>query len=151
MNSSCAQSTLENDEYRAIAEAEVVDLPPNLSFSRILQLAGPKSPLESQMFSVQNFGNEQAVKIDPNSVNSVLLNPYQQVIHLHITRDIIATINNNNFIIRIPVPDIWWQHISAKMVHMIKIKLYRLTKRHCSHHFAVIYFVFLNIINLSIQ
>lgn len=86
-NSSYAQSTLESDEYRAIAEAEVVDLPQNLPFNRILQLAGPKSPLEAQMFSVLNFGNEQAIKIDPNSVNSVLLNPYQQVIiytHFHI-------------------------------------------------------------------
>lgn len=82
-NPSYAQSILENDEYRAIAEAAVVDLPPNLLFHRILQLAGPKSPLESQMFSVLNFGNEQPVQIDPNSVNSVLLNPYRQVIHLH--------------------------------------------------------------------
>lgn len=67
------------DQYFPIIEAESIPLPNNQEYYRKVHLIGPRSPLESKMHPILNVGLSKATGIDPNSVNSVLLIPFQQV------------------------------------------------------------------------
>lgn len=74
-----AKKGFDCSEYFPITEAEAIDLPGEQLYDRMVKLIGPKSPLESNMYPILDYGNSQSINIDPNSVNCVLLNPYLQV------------------------------------------------------------------------
>lgn len=67
------------DEYYPIAEVETLRLHDDANYHRLVNLKGPKSPLESQVHSVLLNNEKQSITIDAHSVNSVLLTSLQQV------------------------------------------------------------------------
>lgn len=69
----------EPDEYYSVDYVEPIDALKGQVFDRSVQLLGPKSPLEAEMYSVLVNNTKSAIKIDQHSVNSVLLTPLQQV------------------------------------------------------------------------
>lgn len=69
----------EMDEYYTADYVEPVDALHGLICDRSVQLLGPKSPLESEMYSALVQHSKCAITIDAHSVNSVLLTPLQQV------------------------------------------------------------------------
>lgn len=70
----------EVDEYYGIDYVEPVDALQGEICDRSVQLLGPKSPLESEMYSVlMDNKSKRAISIDQHSVNHVLLTPLQQV------------------------------------------------------------------------
>lgn len=79
-------STLEMgdcDEYYPIVMADPVNALEDGKRDRIVTLAGPKSPLESDVYWSLINGPKNSIHIDAHSVNSVLLTPIQQVSHKH--------------------------------------------------------------------
>lgn len=70
----------EVDEYYGIDYVEPVNALHGQICDRSVQLHGPKSPLESEMYSVLAHNHSKsAITIDAHSVNHVLLTPLQQV------------------------------------------------------------------------
>lgn len=69
----------EPDEYYTIDYVEPINALQGQVCDRSVQLLGPKSPLESEMYSVLVNTTKSAIKIDQHSVNNVLLTPLQQV------------------------------------------------------------------------
>lgn len=69
------------DEYYPVMDAEPVRALEDRTCDRSVQLAGPKSPLESEMYSTLINSSKHSIHIDAHSVNSVILTPIQQVCH----------------------------------------------------------------------
>lgn len=70
----------EVDEYYGVDYVEPVNALQGQICDRSVQLLGPKSPLESEMYSVLAYNHaKSAINIDQHSVNHVLLTPLQQV------------------------------------------------------------------------
>lgn len=69
------------DEYYPVVDAEPVRALEDRTCDRSVQLSGPKSPLESEMYSTLVNSSKRCVHIDAHSVNSVILTPLQQVCH----------------------------------------------------------------------
>lgn len=67
------------DEYYPVVDAEPIRTLEDRLCDRVVQLSGPKSPLESEMYSTLVNNQKRSIHIDPHSVNSVLLTPLQQV------------------------------------------------------------------------
>lgn len=67
------------DEYYPVEYVEPVNALQGQICDRSVQLLGPKSPLESEMYSVLAHNTKSAITIDQHSVNNVLLTPLQQV------------------------------------------------------------------------
>lgn len=67
------------DEYYTVDYVEPVDALQGQVCDRSIQLNGPRSPLESEMYSALVQNSKSAITIDAHSVNSVLLTPLQQV------------------------------------------------------------------------
>lgn len=67
------------EEYYPIPDAEPVEPPPDRVYANTIQLVGPKSPLETVMYSTLCSGATKSVTVDPYSVNSVLLSSTQEV------------------------------------------------------------------------
>lgn len=74
-----AQVDVEADEYYTVDYAEPVNALHGQVLDRSIALNGPKSPLESEMYSVLVQSSKSAISIDQHSVNTVLLTPLQQV------------------------------------------------------------------------
>lgn len=67
------------DEYYPIWEAEPIDLG-NCRYShKSIKLQGPKSPLETEVYSANSGNRLRNIHIDGNSVNSVLLSAPEDV------------------------------------------------------------------------
>lgn len=66
------------DEYYPIDYADPIDVDV-CHCSKIVQLKGPNSPLETTVHSVLSDNNQSSISIDAHSVNSVFLTPMQQV------------------------------------------------------------------------
>lgn len=70
---------VEADEYYTVDYSEPVKALQGQVCDRSVQLLGPKSPLESEMYSALVQNSKSAITIDAHSVNNVLLTPLQQV------------------------------------------------------------------------
>lgn len=69
----------EIDEYYPVEYVEPINTVNFPICDRSIQLQGPRSPLESEMYSVLNHKSKSAISVDQHSVNSVILTPLQQV------------------------------------------------------------------------
>lgn len=70
----------EIDEYHGFDYAEPVNAMKGVVCDRSMELNGPRSPLESEMYPVLVHSNsKRVIGIDAHSVNHVLLTPIQQV------------------------------------------------------------------------
>lgn len=67
------------DEYYPIVDAEPLKAHDELRCDRLIRLNGPRSPLESEVYSVLVSNDKRSVEIDHHSVNSVFLTSLQQV------------------------------------------------------------------------
>lgn len=76
----------EIDEYYTVDYVEPVNALQGQVCDRAVQLTGPKSPLESEMYSALVQNSKSAITIDQHSVNSVLLTPLQQVKSMHMVK-----------------------------------------------------------------
>lgn len=67
------------DEYYPIMESHPIDTSQCRLSHKTLRLRGPRSPLETPIYSASSGSRLKALTIDPNSVNSVLLTTPEEV------------------------------------------------------------------------
>lgn len=70
------------DECYPILDSYAIDVGEYRLSHKTIKLNGPKSPLETQIYSANSMGRLKSITVDQNSVNSVLLTTAEDVSHI---------------------------------------------------------------------